>query len=124
MATSARSGEHWQARLVDDVLVYEFQSGMDPEDFGGEAYEAYTDFLDREAVTAMVTVVEMDDPFGPDAFETWERSASLAVDNGIERWAVVAEGIKQLSLKSKLDVSGLDVLTTDSRDEALDWAGA
>jgi hypothetical protein len=123
MATSARSGEHWQARLVDDVLVYEFQAGMDTDEFGGDAYDAYTDFLAREDVTAMVTVVNMDDPFGPDAFETWERSASVAVDHGIERWAVVAEGIKQLSLKSKLDVAGLAVFTTDSRDEALDWAG-
>jgi hypothetical protein len=70
----------------------------------------------------MVTVVKLDDPFTPDVFEVWERSVQRADEAGIERWAVVADGIKAISLRGKVDTGDLETLTTEDRTEAAEWA--
>lgn len=52
----------------------------------------------------------------------WEKSAQRADAAGLERWAVVADGIKSLSLRGKIDTGGLDTTTTTgNRAEAVEW---
>jgi hypothetical protein len=122
MATT-RSGDGWTVEVDDGVMVWEFLPGMELSAFGDEAYETFEELLGRERIHSMVTVVKLDDPFSPDVFEVWERSAQRADAAGIERWAVVAEGIKAISLRGKVDTGGLDVLTAEDRTDAVEWAG-
>jgi len=121
MATE-RTGDGWTVEVDNGVMVWEFLPGMDLSTFGDEAYETFEELLGRETISGMVTVVKLDDPFSPDVFEVWERSAQRASEAGIERWAVVAEGIKAISLRGKVDTGGLETLTTEDRTEAVEWS--
>jgi hypothetical protein len=89
--------------------------------FKEEAYETYEDLLDRHSLTGMVTVVKLDDAFNSTVFEMWERSAKRASQAGIERWAVVADGIKAISLEGKVKTGDLETMTTEDRSEAVEW---
>jgi len=42
-----------------------------------------------------VTVVDLEDAFGQDVFEIRERSTQRGDEAGIDRWAVLADGIKR-----------------------------
>lgn len=115
------TGSNWSCDVLGNVLVFEFEEEMDQSEFGGAAWAEYTKRLDRREVTGLVTVVRMDDAFSSDTFEVWNRSGRRAVEAGVSKWGIVAEGLKQMSLKSQLDVPGLEVLATDDREEALSW---
>ena len=116
------SGDRWTAQLDDGVIVFEFLSGMELDAFGSEAYEVYDEYLREHDVDGLVTVVELDDPFTSETFEVWERTAERAVEGGVTRWATVADGIKAISLRGKMDTSGLDITVTEDRTEAIEWA--
>ncbi|WP_018256136.1 hypothetical protein [Halomicrobium katesii] len=116
------SGDGWTVEVDDSVMVWEFLPGMELDTFGTEAFETYERLLDRGDISAMVTVVKLDDPFSPDVFEVWERSAVRAEEAGVDRWAVVADGIKAISLRGKVDTGELETLTTEDRSEAVEWA--
>jgi len=118
---TTRSGDGWTVEVDDGVMVWEFLPGMELSAFGEEAYETFEALLDREQVSAMVTVVELDDPFSSEVFDVWERSAQRASEAGIERWAVVAEGIKTNSLRGKVETGDLETLTTEDRTKAVEW---
>jgi hypothetical protein len=112
----------WTMEQSGDVLIFEFGEGMDIDAFGEEAWEAYTDALERERVCGVVTVVETDDPFDAATFDVWDRSGEIAAEKGVDRWAVVGDRLKRMSTKSQLDTEGLTVEGFDDRDEALAWA--
>jgi|GEM_PF-1089174 len=116
------SGDSWTVEVDDDVMIWEFLPGMELDTFGAEAYETYERLLDSEDIHSLVTIVKLDDPFSPDVFEVWERSAARADEVGVERWAVVADGIKAISIRGKIDTGGLETLTTEVRTEAVEWA--
>jgi hypothetical protein len=118
---TTRSGDGWTVEVDDGVMIWEFLPGMELSTFGEEAYETFEALLDREQVSAMVTVVELDDPFSSEVFDVWERSAQRASEAGIERWAVVTEGIKTISLRGKVETGDLETLTTEDRTEAVEW---
>jgi hypothetical protein len=112
----------WSVDVTDGVMVWRFPDGMNQEEFGESAYERFTELLDERDVRGMVTVVEITDAFSAETFEVWERSGRKAAAEGVERWAVVAEGIKSLSLKSQVSVADLDITTTEDEAEAIEWA--
>jgi hypothetical protein len=116
------SGERWTATVDDGVILFEFLPGMDLSTFGSEAYDVYERFLTRYDVDGLVTVVELDDPFDSDTFDVWEQTAQRAVEAGVTRWATVADGVKAISLRGKMDTEGLDITVTDDRAEAVEWA--
>lgn len=118
------SGDGWTAEIEDGVLIWEFLDGMELSAFETEAYEVYEELLGSYDIDAMVTHVQMADPFDSDTFEVWERSAQKADSAGIERWAVVADGITAISLRGKIETGGLETLTTENRTEAVEWAEA
>lgn len=118
----SRSGDGWTAEVTDGVMTWEFLPGMEMGTFGDAAYETFEELLESHDLTAMVTVVKLEDPFTAETFEVWERSAQEAEAAGIERWAVVADGIKAISLRGKVDTGGLETLTTEDRSEAVEWA--
>lgn len=115
-------GDGWTVEVDGSVIIWEFLPGMELSAFREDAYPVYERLLDDHDIDAMVTIVKLEDAFGADVFEVWEQSAMRAEQAGIERWAVVADGIKALSLRGKVDTGGLDTLTTEDRTEAVEWA--
>lgn len=120
--TQKQTGDGWTVEARGDLLIWEFLPGMELSAFEKEAYPVYKDLISQNDFKGMVTVVELSDPFTPEAFEIWEKSAQQAEQAGIDRWAVVADGIKALSLRGKIDTGDLDTLTTEDRSEAIEWA--
>lgn len=114
-------GNGWTVEVDGSVMIWEFLPGMDLSAFQEEAYPVYEDMLEAHNVTGMVTVVKLDDAFTEDIFEVWEQSADRADQAGIERWAVVADGIKALSLRGKVDTGGLETYTSEDRADAVEW---
>jgi hypothetical protein len=119
---SKKRGDGWTVDVDERVMIWEFRPGMELSAFREDAYPVFEDLLERHDVVGMVTVVELDDAFGSDVFEVWEKSAKRAEAAGIRRWGVVADGIKSLSLRGKVDTGGLDTMTTEDRAEAVEWA--
>lgn len=117
-----QSGDGWTVEIQDGLMIWEFLPGMELSAFEAEAYSVYEDLISKHDFDGMVTDVQLEDPFTPEAFEVWEKSAQRADQAGIERWAVVADGIKALSLGGKIDTGELETLTTENRSEAIEWA--
>ena len=114
-------GDSWAVEVTDGVMIWEFLDGMDLESFREEAFPVFERIVTTRDVTGMVTVVDFDDPFSDSVFEVWEETAQRAAQNGVDRWAVVADGIKKLSLRSKIDAGDLDTFTTETRPDAVEW---
>ena len=121
---TTRSGDGWTVEIENGVMIWEFLAGMELSAFREEAYPVYEELLRSYDVSGLVTHVQMDDPFNADAFEVWEQSARKADRAGVDRWAVVAEGITAISLSGKVETGDLDTLTTEDRTEAVEWAQA
>jgi hypothetical protein len=121
MTTSER-GDGWTVEVDDSVMVWEFRPGMDLSAFREDAYRVFEELLETHDVRGMVTVVKLDDPFDQETFDIWERSADRAERGGVDRWAVVADGIKALSLRGTVDTGELETFTTEDRSEAVKWA--
>lgn len=117
-----KRGDGWNVEINDRVMIWEFLPGMELSAFREDAFPVYEDLLENHDITGMVTVVKLDEPFNKEVFELWEQSALRAKQAGIKHWAVVADGIKAISLQGKVDVDGLETLTTEIRDEAVEWA--
>ncbi|MFB6217893.1 MAG: hypothetical protein ABEH77_01750 [Halobacteriaceae archaeon] len=121
MSLSER-GDGWTVEVDGSVMVWEFLPGMELEAFREEAYPVYEELLASHDIDGMVTVVQLDDAFTDEVFEVWEQSARRAEEAGIERWAVVADGIKAISLRGQVETGDLDTYTTEERTEAVEWA--
>lgn len=117
-------GDGWTVDIEDGLMLWEFEQDMDLSAFETEAYPVFTDLLDSHEITAMVTIVNLDDPFSGDVFDLWEESAQRLDAAGADKWALVADGVKAISLRGKIDVGGLDVYTSESREDAVEWATA
>jgi hypothetical protein len=115
-------GDGWTVEVTDGVMIWEFLDGMNLESFKEDAFPVFERIVTTHDVTGMVTVVGLDDPFNESVFQVWEETARRAGQNGVDRWAVVADGIKKLSLRGKIDTSSLDTFTTENRTEAVEWA--
>jgi hypothetical protein len=116
------TGDGWTVEVQDNIMIWEFLPGMELAAFREEAYPVYEDLLADGEFDGMVTDVRIDDPFTSEVFDVWEKSAQRADQAGIERWAVVAEGISAISLRGKINTGELETLTTDDRSEAIEWA--
>ena len=117
-----QTGDGWTVELDDGVMVWEFLPGMELSAFRTDAYPVYEDLLRSNDVDGLVTVVKLDDAFTSEVFDVWEKSAQRAEKAGVERWGVVADGIKAISLRGQVDTGGLETLTTEDRTEAVTWA--
>lgn len=105
------------------VIVAEFPRGVTIDAETAEAVERrWGELVVREAVTGHVVVIEAEDSMGFELLDAAESAARTGTDHGLRRWAVVADDIKQLAVRNRVDVPGLEVLTTDDREEAMAWA--
>lgn len=117
-----KRGDGWTVEVTENVMIWEFLPGMELSAFREDAFPVFEDLLNANEIEGMVTIVELEDAFNSDVFVVWEKSAQRADKAGVERWAVVSEGIKSLSLRGKVDTADLDTKTTEDRSEAVDWA--
>lgn len=113
-------GDGWTAEVDGSIMVWEFLPGMELSSFE-DAYPVFEELLSSNSIDAMVTHVKLEDPFNDDVFDIWEQSAQRAEAAGVERWAVVADGIKALSLRGKVNTGDLETFTTESHAEAMEW---
>lgn len=113
----------WSVSIEDDLVVWRFPEDMDGDVFAGdELFERWREILLEENPKRVVIVTRVDDPFSREAFEQWVKAARLGYDHGLERGAVVATGIKRMSLMGQLDnVPGLDLCITEDEEEAFEW---
>jgi hypothetical protein len=118
----SRSGEGWTVEVDENVIIWEFLPDMDLSSFKEDAYPVFEELIDTHDLDAMVTVVNVADPFNADTFDVWEQSAQRAETAGIERWGLVAEGVKAISLRGKIDTGSLETLTSENRTEVVEWA--
>lgn len=122
MAVSKR-GDGWTVEVTDNVMVWEFLPDMELSEFKKDAYPVFETLVEQHPIDGMVTVVKLEEPFTAEVFEVWEQTAKRLVQSNVGRWAVVADGIKAISLRGKIDLGDLDTLTTEDRTEAIEWAG-
>lgn len=116
-----RSGAGWTVEVDDGVMIWEFRPGMNLAAFKEEAYPVYEDLLQDREFDGMITHVKLGAPFNDEVFSLWEQGAKRAHEAGIGRWALVVRGIKSLSLQNRIDVDGLETMTTEDLDEAIEW---
>lgn len=107
------------AEVVDGVAVVEWYEQR-PED--GQVGERVRGLLEREDVDAYVAVDRTDEYVGQETQEELERTAQLAAENGIERVGLVGEAIKALAAKRPFDERGMEVFTTEDREDGVAWA--
>lgn len=119
-----KRGDKWTVGVDDGVMIWGFLPGMNFDVFREDAFETYEELLATKDIRAMVTVVKLDDPFDAETFSVWERSAQKADNAGMNRWAVVANGITGISLQGTIDTGGLETKTTEDRTAAVEWAQA
>lgn len=120
-----QQSSEWKFYADGTVIVGEFPEGTEltgPE--SDEMVAAFGDLLERPNTDAHVTVLRSSQPYSKAAQENLRQSALASVDHGVTRWAVVAEGTKQLTMKSKVDVEGVTVeaFDLDQKAEAVEWA--
>ena len=116
------TGSGWRVKTEGNVMIWEFLSGMELSAFEDEAYPVFEELLSTGEFDGLVTDVRLDEPFTAETFAVWEESAQRASEADIARWAVVATGIKAISLTGKLDTGGMETLKTEQRSDAIEWA--
>lgn len=115
----------WSFEVEGTVIVAEFPEGTKLT--GEESdmmVERFTELVERPNTNAHVTILRSSEPYSREGQENLKHSALAGVEEGITRWAVVAEGTKQMTMKSKVDVDGVEVegFGLDEVDDAIEWA--
>ncbi|MFC6719711.1 hypothetical protein ACFQGT_13005 [Natrialbaceae archaeon GCM10025810] len=122
---SRQSGTEWEFRVDGDVIVGEFPEETELSGTESDAMvERFTELLERPNTDAHVSVLRSTEPYSKEGQENLRQSALASVERGVDRWAVVAEGTKRLTMKTNVDVDGLDVETfgLEEKAEAIEWA--
>lgn len=83
--------------------------------------ERLKELLGRETVTSYVAVDDTDGPVSSERFEDIERLSAFAARNGIERIALVGEGVKTIAIEGTVDHPDLEVDRFEDRAAAVDW---
>lgn len=120
--TISRSGEAWTIAVDDSVIIWKFLPGTGLANFEHSAFPVFEEFLTTYDIESLLTIIQLEDPFTRSVFDTCEKSARLADDAGVQKWAIVAEGIKDVSLTGEITTGDLAVVTTEDREKALEWA--
>lgn len=123
MTPSSGDDQDWELSVEGSVIVGRFarEMAVDMETFL-DVGEEWSDLVTRDGVTAHVAIFETEESIGWEVLDAMERAAEMGVDSGIERWAIVADGVKRLAVKNRVEMPGLDVMTTDDPEEAFEWA--
>ena len=118
------SAKDWELYLDENVLVANFSEGM-PSD--GDEYAKvnarFEELAKQDGATAHLSLLNMSSSLNKDVFEKAREAAEVGSEYGITKWAIVSDGIKSMALSSQVrDVPGVDVLTANNVEEALEWA--
>lgn len=116
--------EHsWSFPVEDNVVIGEFPPEMSNEEYHDPAIkEAWEEVAARDDVTSHIAVLDLNDSLERDSYKVFDWASQYAVDNGIDQWAIVSDDIKRLAMKKHVRKEGLEVMATDDREEAMEWA--
>lgn len=118
------TSSEWELYVEDNVVVARFPEGMPAdEDEFAKVNEQFEDLAADEDVTAHISFVQMDDALHEGVYEKAAEAARVGKTYGIDKWAMVSEGIKKMAVASSInDVEGIETITTSDFDEAMAWA--
>ncbi len=112
----------WELYVEDNVLVADFGAGMPSDESEyAKVNEQFERLAARSEVDAHVSVLQMEASLNGDVFEKAKEAAKVGTDYGVDRWAIVSDGIKSLALKGKVAEMGVEPMATDDRAEAMAW---
>ncbi len=114
----------WELYVEDTVLVANFSDGM-PSDAAEyqKVNEQFERLAARSTVDAHLSLLNMSSSLNRDVFEKAQEAAAVGVEYGIDKWAIVSEGIKSMALSSQVkDVPGVEVEAFTTKSEAIEWA--
>ena len=104
---------------IDADLHERLQSHLEE----GETVEEFIEeLLSMYDIDSMVTVVKREDPFTEEVFKLWQVVVERATAEGVDQWAVVAEGVEDISVDAKVSVNNVETYTTEDRAEAVQWS--
>jgi hypothetical protein len=118
-----QSSERWSVRTDGGVLIAEFPhgTGLTPDE--GEALlDRWRTVTADRAVDAIVITVRTSRPCSDAGRRALRESAQMAVDRGVDRFAVVGERSKRRYLRRTIDVEGVDTEAFNDDDAAMEWA--
>ena len=118
----SRSGEEWTVKVHENALVWIFLPELSPALFEHSAAQAQEELLSMYDIDSLVLVIKREDPFTEEMFKLWQVVVERATDGGVGRWAVVAEGVEDISVDTKVSVDSVETYTTEDRAEAIQWA--
>lgn len=116
--------QSWAAYERDGVVVSICpEIGPDGTACIQPVYERVEALACETAATALVSILDTENVVQEPVFDRIRRAADAAGDCGLDRWAIVAESSAQYALVDTLVTRGLELYTTEHREDALAWAG-
>jgi hypothetical protein len=116
----------WRLYVEGNAVIAEFPEGMPSEESEYEKVnERFEQLATRNGVDAHISVLNMDAALNEEVFEKAKEAAEIGIDFGIDKWAIVSDGIKSMALESQVtEIPDVQTTTADDIDEALEWVGA
>lgn len=115
--------EQWSMRVDDGVLVVEFPHGTGISPAAGEALlDRWRSLVAERPLCAFVVIVRTTRPCSDAGRRTLRRAVALALDDGVDRFAVVAERPKRRYLERTVAVDGVDAEGFNDDAVAVAWA--
>lgn len=87
-----------------------------------EADGRATELVRRENADAYVSILATDESVGWDVLDGTSYAAKIGVEHGLQRRAIVGDGVEQLAATNRFEVPEVELLATDDPDEAIEWA--
>jgi hypothetical protein len=110
--------------VEENVLIADFPAETDvSDDMFERVNERFETLACRSDVDTHVSILQMDDALNSEMFSRAQEAAEAGKAFGITTWIVVSEGIKKMALRSQVEaVSGVEIETVDTREEAMELA--
>jgi hypothetical protein len=115
------SGDGWKMYTEQNVVVAEFTEA-DAFDAVDEIRREFVALTEQPDVTATIAHMNFDRSPGDRLLDGAAKAAEQASDNGLERWAAVADGIERVAMQGRLSDTDVEVMATRELDEAMEWA--
>jgi hypothetical protein len=117
------TGDGWKMHVDETVIVTRFtDTTAFSESERNEMHAAFFDLLEDPAVDAHVAVLEMEGAAGDRLLDGAEKVAAEVSDEGLDRWAVVDDGIKKLAVKGRIDDPDVVLEGFEDPEAAIEWA--
>jgi hypothetical protein len=115
--------EHFEYEVDEGVTIWDLRemARAEPEDVQ-LFLETAVELARRPSVKAGVIRLPDEGTIGGEVLDMVEQYNDFFEGQGIERVALVSGDVKNLAVKSRIDISGMTVNTLDDEAAAVEWA--